>query len=89
MALLMEFNLTQTGINLPAAYAKLTGYQRLKDVVVVNIEYFASEEARAANFNPVAANQIPLLIACSEPVIFESLYVMLKSLLEFSSSADV
>jgi hypothetical protein len=95
MALQLDVQ-TQFGITVTDAYAKISTFTGTKDYVIVDVEFFATQEARDAG-NPTVHRQAFQWNRADQSwtgvtdtdALTSKLYEFLKTLPEFAGAADV
>jgi len=88
MAIRIPYTLTSTGLSLPDAYVRITGYHGDKQQVVYSAEIFTDKASRQAGKDPLASKQYRAQLSDLTGAWFPSLYTNIKSLPEFTGAVD-
>jgi hypothetical protein len=84
----LELTKTAFGVTFPTAYAKISGFSGSKDNYTINVDYFATEEARLANSPILASESYQWNTADADELVAE-MYGFLKTLEHFENATDV
>lgn len=88
MAIRLPYTVTRTGLSLPNAYVRVTGYHGDKQQTIYTAEIYTDKAARNAGKEPLATKQYRAQLADLVGAWFPSLYTHLKAQPEFAGAVD-
>lgn len=88
MAIRLPYTVDRTGLTLPDAYVRITGYHGDKQAVLYSAEIYTNKAARQAGKEPLANRQYRAKLSDLSGAWFPSLYANIKTLPEFAGAVD-
>ncbi len=90
MALQMVTTDSPVGFTFPASYCKINSITADKEVSILNMAWFADEQARIDGKNPIKVNVYQMVNAApGQSATYAEGYTYLKTLPEFVGAVDV
>ena len=86
----LEINIAESsiGVPFPTAYARIFDVQGDKESLRVNVDIFATEEARQANAQPIGRESFHIGVAELSGDLFPALYGWIKETPQFAGAED-